>query len=83
MIFHLNRLPKLAVRLECHEMSFSWEINAKVSSNQLNAQLKGCREFQQLKDSFQSLLAVVLAIGNHINGTYPYLSLWNVLDEYY
>eukprot|EP01040_Poterioochromonas_malhamensis_P011521 gene11521-12563_t len=68
MIFHLNRLPKLAVRLECHEMSFSWEINAKVSSNQLNALLKGCREFQQLKDSFQSLLAVVLAIGNHING---------------
>jgi hypothetical protein len=68
LIYHLNRIPKLSIRLECHELAFSWEINAKTSSSQMSILLKGCQEFQQLKDPFQSLMAMMLAIGNYLNG---------------
>jgi chaperonin cofactor prefoldin len=68
LIYHLNRIPKLSIRLECHELAFSWEINAKTSSSQMSILLKGCQEFQQLKDPFQRLMAMMLAIGNYLNG---------------
>jgi hypothetical protein len=68
LIYHLNRIPKLSIRLECHELAFSWEINAKTSASQMSILLKGCQEFQQLKDPFQRVMAMMLAIGNYLNG---------------
>jgi hypothetical protein len=55
-------------RLECHEIVFSWNDEADSISNLLDIADRACIELCQSKEHIRTLLAIVLSIGNHING---------------
>lgn len=71
LVFHLNLLPRLSVRLECHLQGFTWPVNAAVSCSQVDAIHKAVREIQQDQNKLSRILSLILAIGNYINGDTP------------
>lgn len=80
LFFHFNRLPRLRSRIECHQISFSWENNANLSSSQLGVIECACKELQRSQPQIQKILSLVLTIGNYLNGG---TSRGQVLLEFY
>jgi hypothetical protein len=67
-LFHCRRLAKLQVRLECHEICFTWTQAAQQTQHQLDVVKKACAEFQESEANLRLLLALVLSVGNFLNG---------------
>lgn len=68
LIFQFNRIPRLTQRMECHELSLTWEHHADVVSGSMSTLVKSLKEMADAKSNFEKILAMVLAIGNYING---------------
>lgn len=67
-VFHLNRMPRLNMRLECHEIAFAWSANAGNAETQLNILQRACAEMTTSEAHLKTILAAILSIGNYING---------------
>lgn len=68
LIFEFNRIPRLAQRMECHELAFVWGNNANTASKDINVVNKACKELQDSKVQMEKILSMILSIGNYING---------------
>ena len=68
LIYHFNRIPRIAQRMECHELSFTWTTNADLVSNSIRTLVKSVGELNEAKGNFEKILSLILAIGNYING---------------
>jgi hypothetical protein len=56
------------MRIDCHEIAFTWNTTALTTISQLHVVQRACVEFTGSQTQIQSLLSMVLAIGNYING---------------
>lgn len=68
LVFHLNTIPRLPQRLECHLLGFTWPVNATASSGQVQAIQKAVHELQKDQRLMEKIFSIVLGIGNYING---------------
>lgn len=68
VLYHFNRVPRLQQRMECHEIAFNWFNTANGVFDQLSLILKAQDELVSSQKSMEIILAMVLSIGNYING---------------
>jgi hypothetical protein len=71
VLFYFSHIPRLMQRIEIHETAFSWNPDC----NFVSFQLKKIQEAsdQILKsDDLKHLMALILAIGNYMNGGTSY-----------
>lgn len=68
LIFEFNRIPRLNQRMECHELTFLWGNNANTANKDITVLSKAVKELTDTKPSMETILSMILAIGNHING---------------
>ena len=68
MLYQFNRVPRLQIRMECHEIAFNWFNTANGINDQLGVILKAHEELIASQKSMEMILAMVLSIGNYING---------------
>eukprot|EP01034_Spumella_vulgaris_P021864 gene21864-27939_t len=68
LYFHFNRVPRLNMRIDCHEIAFTWNTTALSTISQLHVVQRACVELTGSQTQIQALLSMVLAIGNYING---------------
>jgi len=71
LLFQFNRMPRILPRLECHEIAFSWPTAASSAASHLGVLECACKELQRSEAEMKRLLAIVLAIGNQLNGGTP------------
>jgi hypothetical protein len=57
------------VRLECHEIAFSWQSSAHDVHTKLTILNAANQEFMKCQSSFDNILSFILSIGNYINGS--------------
>lgn len=67
-VFHCRRLPRLQVRLECHEVCFTWPQAAQQLQEKLEVINKACNEFHESEPNLKQFLGLVLSVGNFLNG---------------
>jgi len=65
--FHLNRIPRLTQRLQCHEIAFSWHNTMATASMQLGILQSACDELHQAHKYMETVFAMILALGNYLN----------------
>lgn len=58
VLFHLNRIPQVAERLELHEICFSWLSAATGIASQLRVVQHACDELTSSQDLMKKLLAM-------------------------
>lgn len=63
LYFHFNRVPRLTMRIECHEIAFSWGTTAATTVHQLHVLQRACMELSGSEKNIQTLFSMVLAIG--------------------
>eukprot|EP00981_Chlorochromonas_danica_P005143 scaffold1036_cov169-Ochromonas_danica.AAC.23 len=68
LAFHLSALPRLAQRLECHLLGFTWPINATITTAQVQAIALAVTELKADQRKIEKIFSMVLGIGNYING---------------
>jgi len=67
LYYYICRIPRLVTRLDCHEIAFSWQNFSKQVSQQIDIILKACAEIENCKSQMQTVLSIVLALGNYLN----------------
>ncbi len=68
LFLSLCRVPRLSVRMECHELAFSWFGFADDVANSLTVMGKAVEELEVSEGRLFRLCALVLAVGNYLNG---------------
>ena len=58
VLFHLNRIPGVAERLELHEICFSWLSAATETASQLRVMQHACDELTTSQSLMKRLLAM-------------------------
>eukprot|EP01036_Dinobryon_divergens_P026104 gene26104-34712_t len=67
LVYHLNRVPYLVTRLQCHEIPFSWFGFCNSVLMQLRVVQAACDELHKFEESMQNVLAIILSLGNYLN----------------
>lgn len=68
LIFHLNRIPKVVIRVDCHETAFSWPGNANAAQSSLDVLQAAIDELKKADKPIARLMALILSVGNYLNG---------------
>jgi hypothetical protein len=68
VVFQFNRIPNLLRRMECHEVVFRWASDANAVASQLGVLKCAHAELIRSEDSLKSMFALLLAVGNYLNG---------------
>jgi hypothetical protein len=71
LFYFFNKIPRVQRRLECHEIAFSWENNARVCATKINHILAACEELKVSEKMLTKLFSIILSTGNYINGGTP------------
>ena len=71
LLFQFNRLPRILPRVECHQIAFAWKSNADHTANRIGVVDCACKELQRSEGDLRQVLAMVLALGNYLNGGTP------------
>lgn len=58
VIFHLNRIPRVAERLKLHEICFSWYSSAGEASSHLRVIQSACDELRASEGLMKRLMAM-------------------------
>lgn len=74
-LYDLTNVPRLAVRLKSMVTRYTFEKDALEIKQKLIAVREGCVEIEKSK-SLRTLLEIVLAIGNYLNGGTPRGAAW-------
>jgi len=74
-LYELTNIPRLSTRLKCLATRFTFENEALEIKHQLNAIREACVEVEKSKQ-LKTLLEIVLAIGNYLNGGTPRGGAW-------
>ena len=67
LYYYICRIPRLVTRLDCHEIAFSWPNFSKQVTSQMEIMSQACAEMEKCKNQMQSVLSIVLALGNYLN----------------
>ena len=65
--YHLNRVPRVGSRLQCHEIAFSWHGAVSSVSTQLGILQSACDELNQAQQQMETVFAMILSLGNYLN----------------
>lgn len=66
-VYEICKVPNVLQRLNTQEIIFNWSSNAKSVSDQISLLLKACDELSKSKSSIETILSIVLSIGNYMN----------------
>jgi hypothetical protein len=58
----------LLSRIDIHEIAFSWVVTANSILSQLGIIQNACKEMNNSQILIKKLMAIILAIGNYLNG---------------
>jgi len=74
-LYEMTNIPRLATRLKCVATRYTFEKEALEIKHKLIAIREACTEIEKSK-SLKTLLEIVLAIGNYLNGSTPRGGAW-------
>lgn len=63
----LNKIDRCKIRLECHEIIFSFQNIYSTVNSRFNIIQNACEELNKIKNEMESIFSIVLAIGNYLN----------------
>jgi hypothetical protein len=63
LFYELSTIPRLELRLKCHEITFKWDSEASEASTHVGVFLKACMELRRTKLLIGKLLSMVLGLG--------------------